>query len=61
MTDRVVVQFTGDGSDVAELSWGQQEIWGVMQEKDHSLPMGGAPGQRGCSRPGLASAHPRSC
>jgi hypothetical protein len=49
MTDKVVVQFAGDGSGVAELSWGQQEIWSVLRGKDSSLPMGGArelpPGQ----------------
>ncbi|HEX6523624.1 MAG TPA: condensation domain-containing protein [Streptosporangiaceae bacterium] len=49
MTDKVVVQFAGDGSGIAELSWGQQEIWSVMQAKGDSLSMGGAralpPGQ----------------
>src|SRR5580700_8053083 len=49
MTEKVVVQFAGDGSGVAELSWGQREIWSVIQAKDNSLPMGGAralpPGQ----------------
>ena len=49
MTEKVVVQFAGDGSGVAELSWGQQEIWSVIQAKGNSLPMGGAralpPGQ----------------
>jgi hypothetical protein len=49
MTEKVVVQFAGDGSGVAELSWGQQQIWSVIQAKDNSLPMGGAralpPGQ----------------
>ena len=49
MTENVVVQFAGDGSGVAELSWGQQEIWSVIQAKGNSLPMGGAralpPGQ----------------
>ena len=49
MTENVVVQFAGDGSGVAELSWGQQQIWSVMQAKGSSLPMGGAralpPGQ----------------
>ena len=49
MAEKVIVQFTGDGSGVAELSWGQQEIWSVMQAKGNSLPMGGAralpPGQ----------------
>ena len=42
MTDKVVVQFAGDGSGVAELSWGQEQIWSVIQEKGNSLPMGGA-------------------
>ena len=49
MTDKVVVHFAGDGSGIAELSWGQQEIWNVMQDKGDSLSMGGAralpPGQ----------------
>jgi hypothetical protein len=49
VTDRVIVQFEGDGSGVEELSWGQAEILSVMQHKDNSLPMGGAralpPGQ----------------
>lgn len=49
MTENVVVQFAGDGSGVAELSWGQQEIWSVIQAKGNSLSMGGAralpPGQ----------------
>jgi len=49
VTNRVIVQFEGDGSGVAELSWGQQEIWSVIQDKADSLPMGGAralpPGQ----------------
>ncbi len=49
MTDKVVVHFAGDGSGIAELSWGQQEIWYVMQDKGDSLSMGGAralpPGQ----------------
>ena len=49
VTNRVIVQFEGDGSGVAELSWGQEEIWSVIQDKADSLPMGGAralpPGQ----------------
>lgn len=48
-TNRVIVQFEGDGSGVAELSWGQAEILSVMRVKANSLPMGGAralpPGQ----------------
>jgi hypothetical protein len=42
VTNRVIVQFEGDGSGVAELSWGQQEILSVIQDKADSLPMGGA-------------------
>lgn len=49
VADKVIVQFEGDGSGVAELSWGQAEILSVMQDKSNSLPMGGArvlpPGQ----------------
>jgi hypothetical protein len=49
MREKVVVQFAGDGSGVAELSWGQQYIWAVIQATDNSLPMGDAralpPGQ----------------
>jgi hypothetical protein len=49
VAQRVLVRFEGDGSGVAQLSWGQTEIWSVMQDKADSLPMGGAralpPGQ----------------
>jgi hypothetical protein len=41
VTDRVIVRFEGDGSGIGELSWGQQEIWYVMRDKDDSLPIGG--------------------
>jgi hypothetical protein len=45
----VIVRFEGDGSGVAQLSWGQEEIWSVIREKGDSLPMGGVrtlpPGQ----------------
>jgi hypothetical protein len=41
MTDRVIVQFAGDGSGVAELSWGQTSIWSAILLKGDSLPMGG--------------------
>jgi hypothetical protein len=41
VTNRVIVHFEGDGSGVAELSWGQAVIWSVMQDKASSLPMGG--------------------
>jgi len=49
VTDRVIVRFAGDGSGVAELSWGQREMWAVIQTTGDPLPMGGArslpPGQ----------------
>jgi hypothetical protein len=49
VTDGVIVHFGGDGSGVAELSWGQYEIWSVMRDKGSSLPIGGVrtlpPGQ----------------
>ncbi len=49
MTDNVVVQFAGDGSGLAELSWGQKQIWDVIRAMDSSLPLGRAqalpPGQ----------------
>ena len=38
MTERVVVRFEGEGSGVAELSWGQHEIWAAIQDKGNSLP-----------------------
>jgi hypothetical protein len=49
VTDTVMVRFEGDGSGVAELSWGQHEIWCVMRDKGGFLPIGGVrelpPGQ----------------
>jgi hypothetical protein len=49
VTDTVIVRFEGAGSGVAELSWGQHEIWCVMRDKSDSLPIGGVralpPGQ----------------
>jgi hypothetical protein len=49
VTDTVIVRFEGDGSGVAELSWGQHEIWYVIRDKSDSLPIGGVralpPGQ----------------
>jgi hypothetical protein len=49
VTDTVIVRFEGAGSGVAELSWGQHEIWRVMHDKNDSLPIGGVralpPGQ----------------
>jgi hypothetical protein len=37
VTDTVIVRFEGDGSGVAELSWGQHEIWCVIRDKSDSL------------------------
>ena len=37
MTDTVIVRFEGDGSGVAELSWGQHEIWCVIRDRSDSL------------------------
>jgi hypothetical protein len=49
VTDTVIVRFEGGGSGVAELSWGQHEIWYVIRDKSDSLPIGGVralqPGQ----------------
>jgi hypothetical protein len=41
VTDTVIVRFEGDGSGVAELGWGQYEIWCVTRDKSDSLPIGG--------------------
>jgi hypothetical protein len=49
VTNKVIVHFEGDGSGVGDLSWGQEQIWSVIQDKADSLPMGGVralpPGQ----------------
>jgi hypothetical protein len=42
LTDAVIVRFEGDGSGVADLSWGQEEIWSTMRAKGDALCMGGA-------------------
>ena len=42
MAERVLVPFEGEGAGLAELSWGQRQIWAVLQGTDSSLPMGGA-------------------
>ena len=41
MAERILVPFEGVGAGVAELSWGQREIWSVMRLKGHSLTIGG--------------------
>ena len=57
MAEKIAVRFEGDGGGVAELSWGQQEIWSVMRDKGSSLTMGSVralpPGQ---TVPGVATA-----
>jgi hypothetical protein len=41
MVDRVLVPFEGEGAGVAELSWGQREIWSVMRSIGRPLYLGG--------------------
>jgi hypothetical protein len=38
----MMVPFHGDGFGVAELSWGQREIWTAMQTQQSWIPIGGA-------------------
>jgi hypothetical protein len=49
MAERVLVPFEGEGAGLAELSWGQQQIWSAIQDKGNSLPFCGVralpPGQ----------------
>jgi hypothetical protein len=40
MVDGVLVDFEGDGAGVDVLSWGQRELWRVIEEKDTWLPIG---------------------
>lgn len=37
---QVLVAFEGDGAGVGELSWGQRELWHVVEEKHTWLPIG---------------------
>ncbi|WP_162907869.1 condensation domain-containing protein [Allorhizocola rhizosphaerae] len=39
--DRIVVAFSGEGSGIEELTWGQRAIWNAMTEQQTSLPIGG--------------------
>ncbi|MFC1433741.1 condensation domain-containing protein [Streptacidiphilus sp. N1-3] len=41
VTERVPVDFTGEGAGVDELSWGMWEIWHAMSGQNSSLPIGG--------------------
>jgi hypothetical protein len=36
-----MVPFQGEGAAVAELSWGQREIWAAMRSQQYWLPIGG--------------------
>ena len=40
-TERMPVDFTGDGAGVGELSWGQREIWTTMSRQRTWMPLGG--------------------
>src|SRR5688572_22962176 len=39
MAERILVPFTGEGSGVDVLTWGQEHIWGSMLETGSSLAM----------------------
>jgi hypothetical protein len=41
MSERILVPFTGDGAGVAELSWGQRNIWIPIRRHHRSLAVGG--------------------
>lgn len=41
MSERILVPFEGDGAGVAELSWGQRNIWIPIRRHRTSLPIGG--------------------
>ncbi|NJP43964.1 condensation domain-containing protein [Actinacidiphila epipremni] len=41
VSERVVVDFAGDGEGVAEMSWGMWEIWQAMARQRSPLPIGG--------------------
>jgi hypothetical protein len=38
----IMVPFHGDGAGIAELSWGQREIWTAMRTQQSWIPIGGA-------------------
>src|SRR3954470_4450645 len=41
-TGEVVVAFAGDGGGVAELTWGQREIWAAFEVAGRSIGLGGS-------------------
>ena len=42
VAERILVPFSGEGSGIEELSWGQQEIWSAMRAQHSWLPIGAA-------------------
>ncbi|MFL6117291.1 MAG: condensation domain-containing protein [Catenulispora sp.] len=40
-SERIRVEFSGEGSGTAELTWGQSEIWMAMTNQRNWLPLGG--------------------
>jgi hypothetical protein len=41
MTEQILVPFEGEDSGVGELTWGQHDMWRVMQREKTSLSIGG--------------------
>src|SRR5688500_9746774 len=37
--EQMLIHFAGEGSGVAEMSWGQLEIWGAMQRQRTMMPL----------------------
>jgi hypothetical protein len=42
LSERIPVTFEGEGSGVADLTWGQREIWAAFALAGHSIGMGGS-------------------
>ena len=42
MAEQILVDFAGEGSGTAELSWGQLLMWDAAVKQNSSLPLGGA-------------------
>jgi hypothetical protein len=57
VAERLLVPFAGEGSGIGELSWGQREMWGMIQRLGSSLALGGvSPLPAGMSLADAASA-----
>jgi Condensation domain len=41
MTEQILVPFEGEDSGVGQLTWGQQDMWRIMQRENTSLSIGG--------------------